>query len=259
MVEYKYNAWGTQLSRTGDLANTLGYANPFRYRGYIYDDETWMYWLRSRYYYPELHRFINADELLGVQGVMLSHNTYTYCWNNSTTYNDSTGNLPTVEDVKMTYSFFGSLFLSLKGYEISKACYQHFLLANGEPLNRDLLVKIGKAVSKSKVFRNQILNNAPSNKIIWLDKPAEAIETSGDLFYALQHILPVSVCIRTPKAIVGISFFSDIYDFKYRQKKDEPNEFNRIVNNECGYALQENGYGTNYRINVLFGFYIPLE
>ena len=35
VVEYKYNAWGTQLSRTGELANTLGYANPFRYRGYI--------------------------------------------------------------------------------------------------------------------------------------------------------------------------------------------------------------------------------
>ncbi len=81
VVEYKYSAWGTQLSRTGELANTLGYANPFRYRGYIYDDETWMYWLRSRYYYPELHRFINADELLGVVGGLTTHNAYAYCAN----------------------------------------------------------------------------------------------------------------------------------------------------------------------------------
>ena len=81
VVEYKYNAWGIQLSRTGELANTLGYANPFRYRGYIYDDETWMYWLRSRYYYPELHRFINADELLGVVGGLTTHNAYAYCAN----------------------------------------------------------------------------------------------------------------------------------------------------------------------------------
>ena len=81
MVEYKYNAWGTQLSRKGELANTLGYANPFRYRGYIYADETWMYWLRSRYYYPELHRFINADELLGVVGGLTTHNAYAYCAN----------------------------------------------------------------------------------------------------------------------------------------------------------------------------------
>mgnify|MGYP004551886803 CR=1 FL=1 len=81
VVEYKYNAWGTQLSRTGELANTLGYANPFRYRGYIYDDETWMYWLRSRYYYPELHRFINADCTGGVVGCLISHSAFTYCSN----------------------------------------------------------------------------------------------------------------------------------------------------------------------------------
>ena len=31
------------------MANTLGYANPFRYRGYIFDDETWMYWLKNIY------------------------------------------------------------------------------------------------------------------------------------------------------------------------------------------------------------------
>ena len=91
MVEYKYNAWGTQLSRTGELANTLGYANPFRYRGYIYDDETWMYWLRSRYYYPELHRFINADELLGVVGGLTTHNAYAYCANAPVDRADSTG------------------------------------------------------------------------------------------------------------------------------------------------------------------------
>ena len=91
VVEYKYNAWGTQLSRTGELANTLGYANPFRYRGYIYDDETWMYWLRSRYYYPELHRFISADTLFGRLGEPLDHNLYAYCRNNSTMLIDPYG------------------------------------------------------------------------------------------------------------------------------------------------------------------------
>lgn len=91
VVEYKYNAWSAQLSRTGELANTLGYANPFRYRGYIYDDETWMYWLRSRYYYPELHRFISADTLFGRLGEPLDHNLYAYCRNNSTMLIDPYG------------------------------------------------------------------------------------------------------------------------------------------------------------------------
>ena len=93
MVEYKYNAWGTQLSRTGELANTLGYANPFRYRGYIYDDETWMYWLRSRYYYPELHRFINADSRGGSLAVLISHNPFVYCSNAPVMLADPDGHL----------------------------------------------------------------------------------------------------------------------------------------------------------------------
>ena len=91
MLEYKYSAWGTQLSRTGELANTLGYANPFRYRGYIYDDETWMYWLRSRYYYPELHRFINADALLGNVGRVVAHNVFAYGSNTPTNISDPDG------------------------------------------------------------------------------------------------------------------------------------------------------------------------
>ena len=35
------------------MASTLGTLNPFRYRGYVYDEETGLYYLRSRYYNPE--------------------------------------------------------------------------------------------------------------------------------------------------------------------------------------------------------------
>ena len=52
-VEYKYDAWGRMLSKTGTMASTLGTLNPFRYRGYVYDEETGLYYLRSRYYNPE--------------------------------------------------------------------------------------------------------------------------------------------------------------------------------------------------------------
>lgn len=39
------------MNRTGVLANTLGLLNSFRYRGYVYNEETELYYLRSRYYY----------------------------------------------------------------------------------------------------------------------------------------------------------------------------------------------------------------
>ena len=49
-MTYSYDAWGKLQSVTGSLADTLGAQNPLRYRGYIYDTETGLYFLRSRYY-----------------------------------------------------------------------------------------------------------------------------------------------------------------------------------------------------------------
>lgn len=70
MVSYSYDVWGKPISKTGTLANTLGKLNPFRYRGYIFDEETGLYYLRSRYYNPNLCRFINTDdvEAMGADG-----------------------------------------------------------------------------------------------------------------------------------------------------------------------------------------------
>ncbi|MFQ9441228.1 MAG: RHS repeat-associated core domain-containing protein, partial [Acutalibacteraceae bacterium] len=39
--------------------------NPYRYRGYYYDVETGLYYLKTRYYDPITCRFINADGLIG--------------------------------------------------------------------------------------------------------------------------------------------------------------------------------------------------
>ena len=80
VVQYAYDAWGGKKTTTGSMAGTLGYLNPFRYRGYVWDEETWMYYLRSRYYYPELQRFISADDSLG-RRVPTSHNLFSYCGN----------------------------------------------------------------------------------------------------------------------------------------------------------------------------------
>ena len=81
VVEYKYDAWGRILSKTGTMASTLGTLNPFRYRGYVYDEETGLYYLRSRYYNPEWARFLNADANIGYSQGVNSHNLMAYCCN----------------------------------------------------------------------------------------------------------------------------------------------------------------------------------
>ena len=46
------------------MAATVGQKNPFRYRGYYFDAESGMYYLQSRYYDPEIRRFISADNII---------------------------------------------------------------------------------------------------------------------------------------------------------------------------------------------------
>jgi len=78
-VTYGCDAWGKPTGCTGPMAETLGKENPFRYRGYVYDEETGLYYLKSRYYNPEWGRFINADTVLGEAGDLLSQNAFAYC------------------------------------------------------------------------------------------------------------------------------------------------------------------------------------
>ena len=89
VVEYKYDAWGKAISTTGSLAATLGKRNPFRYRGYVYDEETGLYYLRSRYYNPVVGRFVNEDGAI-ILG-LLSTNMFAYCSNNPLSMVDTSG------------------------------------------------------------------------------------------------------------------------------------------------------------------------
>ena len=90
VVSYGYDAWGSPLWCTGELAETLGKMQPFRYRGYVFDEETGLYYLRSRYYNPGWGRFVNADVLIGA-GKLLSHNFFAYCANAPVSFSDKHG------------------------------------------------------------------------------------------------------------------------------------------------------------------------
>ena len=87
---YTYDAWGKLLTSTGDMADV----NPLRYRGYFYDAETGLYYLQSRYYDPEVSRFINPDVFAtsDIDGV-LAANMFAYCENNPIRNTDSTGTI----------------------------------------------------------------------------------------------------------------------------------------------------------------------
>ncbi len=94
VVEYTYDAWGMVSSVTGTLASTIGHLNSIRYRGYYYDAETGFYLTGTRYYDPEIARYINADVLdvlVATPMALTDKNLYAYCDNNPLTRVDEDG------------------------------------------------------------------------------------------------------------------------------------------------------------------------
>ena len=91
VVTYAYDPWGKTWAASGTLAFTLGTFNPLRYRGYVYDTETGLYYLNSRYYNPVWGRFINADGFVSTGQGVSGNNMFAYCGNNPVNHSDSSG------------------------------------------------------------------------------------------------------------------------------------------------------------------------
>ena len=90
VVEYSYDAWGNHTIKAYN--KTIANANPFRYRSYFYDTDTGLYYLKTRYYDPEVGRFINMDAVDYADPLTLGGlNLYSYCNNNPVIYIDPTG------------------------------------------------------------------------------------------------------------------------------------------------------------------------
>ena len=88
VVKYTYDAWGNQkiVDCNGNEVvgtNHIGNLNPFRYRSYYYDIETNLYFLKTRYYDPEICRFITIDDISYLAPDTINGlNLYSYCFNN---------------------------------------------------------------------------------------------------------------------------------------------------------------------------------
>ena len=81
---YEYDAWGNLLSQVGSEILNI---NPFRYRGYYYDAETGLYYLNSRYYDPEIGRFISPDSMDNLEPTYNNGlNLYAYSYNKPVMY-----------------------------------------------------------------------------------------------------------------------------------------------------------------------------
>ena len=89
VASYVYDAWGNIKDTKGEP--TIREINPIRYRGYVYDTETSLYYLQSRYYDPFTGRFLNADAYYDTCNSVLSTNMFAYCESDPINYIDPYG------------------------------------------------------------------------------------------------------------------------------------------------------------------------
>ena len=95
MVKYTYDAWGNHTV-TDYTDFGLGDVNPIRYRSYYFDTETGLYYLQTRYYDPQIGRFINIDDISYLEPETINGlNLYAYCLNNPIAFVDPSGNSST--------------------------------------------------------------------------------------------------------------------------------------------------------------------
>ena len=132
VVRYQYNSWGKVTSTQDTSGVSLATLNPFRYRKYVYDPETGLYCLGSRYYDPEVGRFVNADDtdvIFAKPQELGSKNLYAYCDNNPVAREDYAGEFPipcivgaVVGAVVSGFSYVLSSGGEIDGVELAKSC-----------------------------------------------------------------------------------------------------------------------------------------
>ena len=254
VVEYWYDAWGKPTVKTGSLAETLGTVQPFRYRGYVWDEETGLYYLRSRYYRPEWVRFLNTDEIL-------YRSAYVYCDNNPIMNCDPSGNI----------------YLAIELYTIALSVENE---SKYDFSNTLLSYKMTTRLRSSKVFRNRVaeyIRSIPegqtsfsmTEKIYWGAKDSVEHLSMPDFDYALSigHATSVTVTVeKVQKGFLESIFYwgdkykvtytiKDRYDFdKWEGSKRPAGEI--WLNDEFGYKPQEEGIIHNYEYTITDSYYV---
>lgn len=97
VVKYKYDAWGKCITLDANGVKItddthIGILNPFRYRSYYYDTSIELYFLKTRYYDPEIGRFMTIDDIRYLDPESINGlNLYAYCLDNPVMYSDPSG------------------------------------------------------------------------------------------------------------------------------------------------------------------------
>ena len=258
VARYIYDGWGKLLEVRDASGNALTSSmhianlNSLRYRGYFYDTETKLYYLQSRYYDPQVQRFINPDVYISTGQGIVGHNMFAYCENNS------------VHNVDIS----GSKSLAVE-------LLNHFLFGNGSKLVYNNSSFAAKLVKKSKTM-NRIIENklkeygsrsfTVTGAVTFTSKEPDlwlAIRNASYKLDVKKEYMEKTFSIRFwgfclyervthySREKVSVTIY-DTYDFN---KGNETGDGIGSTLNNIGYLAQESGLGTPFDWEINYEYY----
>ena len=254
------------LTHPSDSTLTSAYAklaqlNPFRYRGYVWDEETGLYYLRSRYYDPAWGRFVNPDALLGTIGAVLRHNQFTYCYNNVPVRNDANG-MAANNIVKnmlrgLVNGFCQGILLFVSETEAPKRVFAHWMFGEGETLDDETKRQLIALMKNSPALKRDIYRKYKKQGSV-VDSGLEFPKSERDLNITVGH----AEYIAEVKPLGGTYWvsvtISDTGDFGERRLDGSSLESIRetfnISNlaNDVGTTIEATGLATTFSWEVSF-------
>ncbi len=147
---YEYNAWGEVLSVNDLTSDNIGTINPIRYRGYYFDSESGFYYLKSRYYDPQICRFINADGLASTGQGFLGTNMFAYCLNNPVLFADPDGQDADIAVfIPESYIYDAARVIGSAALAVGFLAATYYLKRTSVVYGRYLLAELSKKTSSS--------------------------------------------------------------------------------------------------------------
>ena len=266
-VNIEYDAWGKPIfeqASSGSEALIMAMiiaATNVAYRSYFYDFDTGLYYLRSRYYDPEIGRFINADDTayLGYDSSPLSMNIFAYCENNPVCRIDINGrvsvgivvagNIVMVGGVAGVVAFKKSLAVKMYLLSIANAkTKKDFIEFKQNNEYRDFYTTMVKRFKESTVVKRRIkdYNNKhwdyENEPISFYVHSLSNLYSDYDLHYSLGEVAHFHLYIKkisSKKYKIRI-FTYESYNFE-KWDKSKTDGFTKWVNNNFGLGLQNKG------------------
>ena len=249
-VSYVYDAWGNVKSVSGEPI--LRELNPFRYRSYVYDTESGLYYLQSRYYDPFTGRFINADIYCDTQsGTPLSTNMFAYCENNAIMFTDYNGKM-LKEEKNAGRKFWKNWVIPVlkrKNWTYSAKFLEHSLCDSPSNLWYNSSTQLSKKILKTKEFKKLVDNVRNKHKNKWITNyKCSLTYNSGDLLGAF-HAINVTVnemWINGQRTFQFLLY--DKYDFKL---ENYTKNWAIMCGNNMAVVDQNQGIIVPYKIYVI--------